>query len=144
MMHYSNEKDRYSGLSEQNRGLTSRRSFLKRAVFIGAAGLITPVLLSACSGEEAAQRTETGASGTSPEKAAAGTTVCAAPAELSALESATRKALNYVDESPEPEKVCANCRFFKPPEANATCGGCEIVGGPIAPRGTCNTWAAQS
>jgi hypothetical protein len=142
-VHYLNENDRHRGISEQNRSLTSRRNFLKRAVFIGAAGLIAPGLLSACTGEGAAERAGAGASGSSPEEVTKSTTVCAAPAELSALESATRKALNYVDESPEPDKVCANCRFFKPSGANAACGGCEIVGGPIAPKGYCNTWAAQ-
>ncbi|HXV42272.1 MAG TPA: high-potential iron-sulfur protein, partial [Anaerolineae bacterium] len=133
-------------IAEQNslpQSAFSRRNFLKRAVFIGAAGLMVPGLLSACGNEGAAQRTETASSGNSPEKEANVVAACAATAELSTIDSATRKSLNYVDESPEPEKFCANCRFFKQPEADAVCGGCEIVGGPIAPKGYCNTWVAQ-
>jgi hypothetical protein len=144
-MHYLNETVRYSGSAENNNSgpsMVSRRGFLKRVVFIGAAGLIVPGLLSACSNEGSVERTEPDPSGNAMEQGAEVTTACPATAELSAQDKATRQSLNYVDESPEPEKFCANCRFFKQPAATAACGGCEIVGGPIAAKGYCNTWVA--
>jgi hypothetical protein len=139
MMHDLNITHPNRGSSHQNnfwQSAYSRRSFLKRAVVIGAAGLITPGLLSACGNEGAAERTKPDSSGNSPEQEAQGNTACGGAAELSAQDKATRKALNYVDESPEPDKLCANCRFFKQPAANATCGGCEIVGGQLLPKVT--------
>ena len=137
-MHDLSKKHRDSDSGEKNnlwQNAYSRRSFLKRAIFIGAAGLIAPGLLSACSNEGSAEKTEKGAEVT---------TACPAMAELSAQDKATRQSLKYVDESTEPDRVCANCRFFKQPAATAACGGCEIVGGPIAAKGYCNTWVAQS
>jgi hypothetical protein len=144
-MDYLNEKARYIGSSQKTylrQSMYSRRGFLKRAAFIGAAGLMTPGLLSACSNEGSAERTDPDPSGNSMEQGAEVTTACPATAELSAQDKATRQSLNYVDESPEPEKFCTNCRFFKQPAATGACGGCEIVGGPIAAKGYCNTWVA--
>ena len=111
----------------------SRRLFLKQIVAIGAAGLIGPGLLTACSSENTAERIES-------EPAASGG--CEESADLLAADIAARQAVNYVDESPQAGKTCANCRFFKQPVAGAACGGCEIVKGPIASEGYCNAWVA--
>ncbi len=149
-MHHSNKEYRHSDNHEQNthlllRSSCSRRTFLKQAVAIGAAGLIVPGLLTACSNENAAERieTETGPTDkTSPGAAASGN--CEGSADLPAGDIAARQAVNYVDESPQADKFCANCQFFKQPTAGAACGGCEIVKGPIAPEGYCNAWVVQS
>jgi hypothetical protein len=121
-------------------GLHSRRTFLKQAVALGAAGLIMPGLLTACGNGNAAERNQTETGPTSPEVAVSGK--CEGSAELSAGDIAARQAVKYVDESPQAGKVCAGCRFFKQPAAGAACGGCEIVKGPIASEGYCNAWVA--
>ena len=123
----------------------SRRLFLQRTLVIGAAGLIAPGLLAACGNGNATERNEaeTGPTDkTAPGAAASGK--CEGSADLPAGDVAARQAVNYVDESPEAEKFCANCRFFKQPAADAVCGGCEIVKGPIAAEGYCSAWVAQS
>jgi hypothetical protein len=111
----------------------SRRLFLKQIVAIGAAGLVGPGLLAACSSGNTVERIES-------EPAASGG--CEESADLPAADIAARQAVNYVDESPQAGKSCANCRFFKQPAAGAACGGCEIVKGPIASEGYCNAWVA--
>lgn len=113
----------------------SRRTFFKQAVAIGAAGLVGPGLLAACGNENAGERSES-------ETTAAGK--CQESADLPASDIAARQAVNYVDESPHVDKECVNCRFFKQSSAGATCGGCEVVKGPIAPGGFCNAWVVQS
>jgi len=149
MMNSFNKKGRPGGPPEQTinlpqPGLSSRRLFLKQAIAIGAVGLIGPGLLAACSNEQAAERieAETGSTNqTSPEGTAS--SKCEGSAELSAGDVAARQAVGYVDESPHTGKLCANCRFFTRPAAGAACGGCQVVRGPIAPKGYCNAWVAQ-
>jgi len=146
----SNQDNHHSDQQEQNidlflRSSYSRRLFLKQAVAIGAAGLTVPGLLIACSNENAAERIETEIGSTDktlPEAAAPGE--CEGGTDLPAGDMTARQAVNYVDESPHVDKECANCRFFKQSSAGATCGGCEVVKGPIAPGGFCNAWVVQS
>jgi hypothetical protein len=146
----SNQENRYSDKQEQNmdlflRSCYSRRTFLKQAVAIGAAGLTVSGLLTSCSNENAAERIETETGSTDkPSPEAADPRECAGNTDLSASDIAARQAVNYVDESPQADKDCANCRFFKQPAEGAACGGCEIVKGPIAPEGYCNAWVVQS
>jgi hypothetical protein len=148
-MHYLNEEGGPSNKPTQNTNLLlpnacSRRTFLKQAIGIGAVGLFVPGLLTACGNENAAERveTETGPNdGTSPEAAVPGK--CEGSTDLPAWDRVARQAVNYVDKSPQADKSCANCQFFKQPAAGVACGGCEIVAGPIAPEGYCNAWAAQ-
>jgi hypothetical protein len=59
-----------------------------------------------------------------------------APAEIEA-----RKALGYVDASPEPAKLCTNCQHYV---AAATCGGCKVLKGTVHPNGYCKSWAAKA
>ena len=113
----------------------SRRTFFRQAVAIGAAGLVGPGLLTACGNENAAERSES-------EVIVSGK--CQGVTDLPASEIAARQAIKYVDESPQADKLCTNCRFFKQPVTGAACGGCEIVKGPIAPEGYCNAWVIQS
>jgi hypothetical protein len=65
--------------------------------------------------------------------------------DLSALtedEKATRDVFEYVAQSPYPEKLCDNCALWVEPEGENFCGGCEIMAGPIHPKGYCNAWIA--
>ena len=53
-----------------------------------------------------------------------------------------RNSLQYVDNSPYPEKLCKNCEFWQP-EGAAECGGCQLIKGPIHPMGYCTSWVAM-
>jgi hypothetical protein len=117
---------------------SSRRSFLKRIVGVSAAGLFLPGLLAACRSEN----TATASSGETASGVAVAS--CAESEEAPVAAVATRKAVTYVDLSPHAERSCDDCRFFKQPATGASCGGCEIVGGPIAPAGYCTAWVALS
>lgn len=113
----------------------SRRALLRRVALLGA-GAGASWLLAACGGSSAPRSAEGGA-GEGESMA------CAEDGQVSIADAATRRALAYVDVSPREDQRCANCRFFKPPAGGASCGGCEIVSGPIAPNGYCNAWAAE-
>ena len=60
--------------------------------------------------------------------------------QLTEEEKAIRKELEYVAESPYPEKVCDNCAVWIKPEEGKVCGGCEIMAGPVHPKGYCASW----
>lgn len=111
----------------------TRRSLFHRAALIGVAG-VGLLGIAACGGESS-PHAESNAQAAVP-------TACPDSAALSATEVATRKALNYVDVSADPVRVCRGCRLFKQPEQNAVCGGCQVVVGPIAPGGSCSAWVA--
>jgi hypothetical protein len=51
------------------------------------------------------------------------------------------KSLNYVEESPEPKKNCANCQLYQEEKFGAGCGGCQLFPGPVAEGGYCDSWA---
>ncbi len=55
---------------------------------------------------------------------------------------AVTKSLRYVTESPRADRNCENCQLYIPWSGQA-CGGCQIFPGPVAPRGYCETWAAN-
>lgn len=144
----SNKENYHNDKQEQNmdlflRSSYSRRLFLRQMVAIGAAGLIGPGLLTACSSENAAERIERETGQSDPTlSGAAASGKCEESDDLPAADITARQAVNYVDESSHPDNNCANCRFFKQPTAGAACGGCEIVKGPIAAEGYCNAWVA--
>ena len=103
----------------------SRRAFLKRCAGAVIALVAAPGLLAACGGEDEGDTQR----------------VAACDENVSVVDSAMRKALSYQTPSPHADKICANCRFYKVTEGS-TCGGCEIVSGPIAPQAYCSSWVA--
>ncbi len=104
----------------------SRRTLLKRTVVLGATGLLAPALLAGCSGDNTTTSQNVTAS---------------CDDDLGLAARATRRALNYVAESPHADQTCANCQFYKTEGDVPSCGGCEIVSGPIAPEAYCDSWA---
>lgn len=56
----------------------------------------------------------------------------------------SRQALNYVDQSPRADQVCANCRLYQAPPAQDACGGCQLFAGPVVPKGYCTGWVAAA
>ena len=69
---------------------------------------------------------------------------CTDVSKLTKEQIQTRKALQYVDASPHADKRCSNCRLFKPPAAGEQCGTCQVVPGPIHPKGHCTAWVAAA
>ena len=121
----------------------TRRSFLARASVLGLAAMGTGAVLTACGGGS-----ESGSSGgeaaappePAPSVAAEG---CNDLSGLTDPDVQMRQTLAYVDESTFADKNCANCQLYIVPEGGATCGGCQIIKGPIAPDGYCTSWAAK-
>lgn len=118
--------------------LYTRRKLLLRAAAFSALGMGLPWLLAAC-GDDTPDATPTPA-----EVGSASGVNCSDSTALTGLEEVARNAVNYVDVSPDANRVCSGCRYFKQPQAGMACGGCQIVAGPVAPAGTCNAWAARS
>lgn len=122
----------------------SRRDFLLKASALGAVVVGGGSLLAACGGEEAAKAPAAAppaSSSQAPAASAAGG--CNDLAGLTDQEKQMRTALQYVDETPIPEKRCDNCQLYIEAEGGAACGGCKILKGPIAPAGYCTSWAAK-
>lgn len=122
----------------------SRRAFLQQLSAVGAASLGLTSFLAACGGE--GQPVDEAASTTGPD-AAAGASEAVAECDdysgLSEQELQKRDALGYVAESPNPNQVCSNCRFYTQPQGDDVCGGCTLFAGPVNPGGYCNSWAAM-
>jgi hypothetical protein len=97
----------------------TRRVFLAHGLAASGIAFLAPTLL-ACGGEELSCSDLTG---------------------LDDTQKTTRQTLQYVEASPHGEaKMCANCRFYT--AAQRGCGSCQLVAGPINPKGYCNSWAA--
>ena len=72
---------------------------------------------------------------------------CANPDEMSLSQSNLREASHYTESSPDPEKKCIDCAFFKAGAPMASgeipnCGQCEIYVGPASSNGYCDSWSA--
>jgi hypothetical protein len=107
----------------------SRRAILLQVPVAGALF----VALSGC-GQKSGDSAGTSAS--------AGGTVCANLSAMTDAEQGTRKALNYMEASPNPSQVCAGCSFFH--AGGGTCGTCDMFsGGPVNSHGHCNSWSAK-
>jgi hypothetical protein len=79
---------------------------------------------------------------------AAGWAAAAAAAEacvdLDALppgQRSMRAGLNFKLVSDDPARRCAGCSFFT--AAQAGCGACQLLGGPVPAGGRCDSWAAR-
>lgn len=105
--------------ARRNTTITRRRTL---AILGGAGGtLALAPLMSAC-GEKELQCIDT--SGLTPQQVA------------------QREGLQYVDRSGNAAQNCANCQFYQAPNADGACGACQIMPGPVHPKGNCASWAA--
>lgn len=120
---------------------SSRRAFIQQLTLLGTAGVVTPMVLSACggNGEPDAASGETGG-----DAVATGSDFsCTDTSGLTEQEIQMRENSEYVDDSPEEDKRCDNCQLYTEPAAGEQCGGCQVIKGPIHPEGYCNLWVAQ-
>jgi hypothetical protein len=107
---------------------SSRRYFIQRITLFGAMGAGATTLLSAC--------------GSSPDTGSAqAEPACTDVSGLTDPEVQARQVLDYVESSPYPERLCDNCQFWIDPEPGTFCGGCQLIKGPINPKGYCISWA---
>lgn len=126
----------------------SRRDFLIRTTALGAVALGSGAILSACGGGQEQSQAPAGGGEAAPmeDQAAEPMAAEATCDDLSGLSDADvqmRQTLQYVAQSPHPDKKCTGCQLFVPPEGDAPCGGCQIIKGPISPEGYCTSWAQK-
>jgi uncharacterized paraquat-inducible protein A len=69
---------------------------------------------------------------------------CVDPDELSDSVQSMRESLEYTDAAADPKQLCSGCSFFKPEKAGASCGHCEVLGGPVDAKGHCVSWTKRS
>lgn len=116
---------------DQNR--VSRRRFLHSLSLVGVVGA-SGSLLVACGDSEDSEGTADTASSN-----------CSNLSDLSEQETKQRakmvEQLNYVEESPEADRNCANCSLYQKEQYEADCGGCQLFPGPVAAKGYCDSWA---
>jgi len=65
---------------------------------------------------------------------------CTDDSALTESELAMKKSLKYTTHSTEPGKMCDNCKFWTPPPEGEYCGTCQLIKGPINPKGYCTSW----
>jgi hypothetical protein len=116
--------------------LISRRKMLKATAGVLALGSVVPAILSSC------KKTQTQSLETN-NKEEQGLKACVPAKELNQEQEAIRKNLRYVDETPVSSRTCDNCRLYTMPQGQDVCGGCQIVPGPIHPKGYCISWLAR-
>lgn len=68
---------------------------------------------------------------------------CSDVSALSEPEKMARSALQYTDKSPQADKRCEVCSLYQPAADASKCGGCQIVKGPIHPKGYCTGFVAK-
>lgn len=125
----------------------SRRDFLLRFSALGALTAGSGTLLAACGGGDTApapEATPEPAPEAAPEPAAVTCNDLSGLSETDRAQSEQmRQALSYVDVSPEDAKHCENCALYVAAQGDAACGGCNLIKGPIAPKGYCTSWAPK-
>jgi len=75
-------------------------------------------------------------------RAADGPAACA-PAPLTATQRSMRSGLGYRDVSDDPKRVCGGCAFFTATAQPPACGKCQLLNGPVAAGGRCDSWAQR-
>lgn len=120
--------------------LITRRQALKYAGMMAGAGIVLPAILSAC--EKGCSPTNVVPPHQGPP-AADLPMKCPDMPELSENDLTARRVLNYVDKTANDATTCDNCKLYTRPVPGAVCGGCQILQGPIHPKGYCTAWIRQ-
>jgi hypothetical protein len=129
-------------MSTESNDRVSRRRFLQSVGIAGVVGA-SGTLLAACGGSD-----DSGSDSGSGGGSASASGSCS---DLSSLSDAQKKqrsqmveSLQYVEETPQPDKNCANCSLYIQGDYGEGCGGCQLFPGPVAANGYCNSWAPAS
>lgn len=59
---------------------------------------------------------------------------------LPVIEAERKRALGYVEHSPDPARRCDACMFY---DDRGSCGNCRILSTLVDPAGSCNSWGAR-
>lgn len=131
----------------------TRKDFLKRLSFAGAAGLGASSILAACGGggnkEASNQNAKSAESGSMAGESSSNGEMASADDPCSDLSGVpeqdlkTRKTLQYTNKTPYPDKHCSNCNFYLADKYGDKCGGCQLFKGPVNPNGHCTSWTAK-
>lgn len=117
----------------------SRRQLLlnsmKGAFAIALAPVLSSLLSSCKKKDQASAKTEA-------KEGGAGSS-CPGEDSLNSDAKTARATLKYVDNSTISNKTCDNCRFYTRPPSGNICGGCQVLPGPVHPKGYCTSWVAQ-
>ena len=117
----------------------TREEFLQRLSLICLGAFGAGSVLSGCAKKEEAASTPA----EQPKVAVEEKDPCADLSGLTEAEIEVRNTFEYVAKTPDPEKLCDNCQFWTAPEAGQFCGGCQIIKGPIHPKGYCKQWVIK-
>jgi hypothetical protein len=138
-------------MSSTDNDRVSRRRFLQS---VGVAGVVGAgsSLLAACGGGSSDSESSSGSGGASESSSDGGTKTASADcSDVSDLSDAKKKqrsqmveSLQYVEETPNAEKNCANCSLYIEGDYGEGCGGCQLFPGAVAANGYCNSWAPAS
>lgn len=114
----------------------SRRNLListiKGGLALATTSVLSPILLSSC------KRKEKASEAINAKEVLA--SLCPGQESLSEEDKMVRKSLKYVDQTPQADKTCDNCKLYTNPRGDGPCGGCQVVPGPIHPKGYCSAW----
>jgi hypothetical protein len=134
-------------MSTESNDRVSRRRFLQSVGIAGVVGA-SSTLLAACGGSDDSGGSSSGSSSSSSSGSASASGNCSDLSSLSDAQKKQRsqmvKSLQYVEETPQPDKNCANCQLYIESEYGEGCGGCQLFPGPVAANGYCNSWAPAS
>lgn len=106
----------------------NRKDFFKHAAVLSVSAFSLPAFLESCGGNNK-----------NPEA----NDPCTDTSRLTATELKTRETFQYVGSSTYPDKDCALCSYFIAPEGKVHCGTCQVVKGPINPKGYCNSFVKK-
>jgi hypothetical protein len=132
----------------------SRRRFLQSLSAVSLAGLGGSLLVG-CGGGSGSESGggSGGGSGGSGQGSALGPAStdldCTDVSQLSDAQMKQREqmvnSLQYVEQTEQEGKYCANCQLYQQPEDEETtgsdCGGCQLFPGGVHPNGYCTSWA---
>jgi len=72
-----------------------------------------------------------------------GASDCSDTSTLSPADAKMRTDQNYLETSPDPQKLCSLCEQFVPPEKSG-CGSCKVLKGTVNPKGSCNLFVKKA
>jgi len=134
----------FSLMSSDNQDQVTRRRFLQSVGIAGVVGA-SGSFLAGCGGGS-----DSGSSDSGGQSQSSSTTASADCTDISMLSDAQKKqrtqmvkSLQYVEETPNEGKNCANCQLYQK-GAYEGCGGCQLFPGPVTENGYCNSWAPAS
>ena len=117
----------------------NRKVFLRKIIFTGIAATGFGFLLNSCSENNTRPVELKSAVGKSNEN----NDPCNNIDDLTQQERQVREAYHYTGKSSNPAQNCANCNYYQIANPGEICGTCQVVKGPINPKGHCTIWTKK-